>query len=456
MEPNRRRSARVLVLVGAWLVPCVATAEEPVKIIAGPMFVPADEHSIHLWLQTDRPAKLRFRNDWLVQTPHKVAAQSEEFRTSEAKGTSGICSIRVNPGESYKIRIWEAYDTTKYRENRPPDLVETIIKAPPAMCLPGKLTIAFGSCSHQERFDEHQPIWEVVARQKPDCFLFIGDNIYLPNKAGDFPKTREEVLEFYCDTYDRQRRMPELQPVLRSTMSFALWDDHDYGPNNSDRTWKWKDVALEAFNLYFPGEYGLPDAPGCFHKFAWGDIDVFMLDDRTYRDPNDHPDRRTFLGERQLAWLKEGLAASKATFKLVVAGNQMLSDTHPHESWGIQFRPERDALLDWLWERKTGGVIFLAGDRHFAELVRKRDPKGRGPDLWELTSSPLANEHYQDGPSFANPERVASYAGGVNVGVLKFDTTAVPPRVELNVLDVRGTAVIRQVVTTPPVNRPTR
>ena len=88
-------------------------------------------------------------------------------------------------------------------------------------------------------------------------------------------------------------RVPELQPLMRSTAMFAIWDDHDFGPNNSDRTWKWKDVAFEVFREYFPGDYGLPGAAGCFHKFSWGDIDVFMLDDRSFRDPNKHPYRET-------------------------------------------------------------------------------------------------------------------------------------------------------------------
>jgi alkaline phosphatase D len=153
------------------------------------------------------------------------------------------------------------------------------------------------------------------------------------------------------------------------------------------------------------------------------------------------------LGERQLAWLKAGLAASKATFKLVVCGNQMLSECPSGESWGNLFRPERDAFLDWLWAEGIAGVIFLAGDRHFAELVRKSDPQKRGPDLWELTSSPLANFHFAAADTIPNPDRQACYAGGVNVGILRFDTTASPPRVEMLVLDGGGKVVIRQELT---------
>ena len=35
--------------------------------------------------------------------------------------------------------------------------------------------IAFGSCGHQ---DDPQPVLGIAAEQKPDAFIFLGDNIY--------------------------------------------------------------------------------------------------------------------------------------------------------------------------------------------------------------------------------------------------------------------------------------
>lgn len=451
VDAKKHRLVSFLLGIPFLAIPSVSTAEEPVRIIAGPMFTIVGPGRVMIWVQTNRPAKLGASVARLRSDPKQLVEDTQvlNWKTTEENRNIGTLAVQVSPGEIREFSI--SSHTSSPEEFRTHFDLKTRIRIPPAMGERGQYTFAFGSCSHQERFPDSQPIWDVIVKQKPDAFLFIGDNIYLPNRAEEYPATREEVFKLYCDIYDRQRQIADLQPLLRSTMSFALWDDHDYGPNDSDRTWKWKDVALEALDLYFPNNYGLPDAPGCFYKFAWGDIDVFMLDDRTYRDPNRDPERKTFLGARQLAWLKGGLADSKATFKLIVCGNQMLSDTHPHESWGVQFRPERDAFLDWLWERRITGVIFLAGDRHFAELVRKKDPKDRGEDLWELTSSPLANRHYEDGPSFKNAERVAAYGDGVNVGVLKFDTLADPPRVELLILDVEGKPVIRQKVTTKRV-----
>ena len=420
-----------------------AKPDGPLKIVAGPMFTPDSPNTITMWIQTNRPGDLRGEAMPLDpakgNAPYEPGKQVGTLTTLAADHHVGVMRFMYVPGRRYTVSVFAGQEKTP--------LVTTEYGAPPRPGQPGKYRLMYGSCSNQEK-RKKQPIWKVVAAHKPDLFLFIGDNMYLPMTEAQFPKTREGVRALYRDTYDSERRKPEMQPVLRTTMSYALWDDHDFGPNNSDRTWKWADIALESLLHYFPNNYGLPDTPGCFHRFAWGDIDVFMLDDRTYRDPNDDPKRKTFLGEKQLAWLKEGLAASKATFKLVVCGNEILAEGHPHESWGTQFKPERDAFLDWIWDKKLTGVIFLSGDRHFAELTRMRDPQGRGPDLWDLTSSPLANDPFLAGPELKNAGRVASYAWGANVGELEFDTTASPPRVTLRVLDKKDKVVIEQVVTT--------
>ncbi|MCG8404908.1 MAG: alkaline phosphatase family protein [Phycisphaerales bacterium] len=419
------------------------------RIIAGPTFTSSVHGKMTIWVQTDRPVDL-FWSPTVSKWPTDYPAISKEmcnephFRELPAKNRKRnihTASINVVHGATYDIGISQGK-----RGDAFPELLDKFeISVPPKKGQSGRYTIAFGSCAHHGRFPT-QPIWEAVTKEKPDCFLFIGDNIYLPSKARKYPESRDGVVKLYRNFYDKNRQVTQLQPLLNTTFIYAIWDDHDYGPNNSDRTWKWKDVALEVFREYFPGNYGLPQAPGCFHRFAWGDVDVFMLDDRSFRDPNFDAARKTFLGNEQLAWLKKGLADSNATFKLVVCGNQMLTDGHPHESWGVLFPKERDAFLRWLWDQKIQDVLFLAGDRHFAELVKKSDPQKKGPDLWELTSSPLANRHFGKATMLLKSNRVGAYDKGVNFGLLRFDTTVKPAQVELLVKDETGKTVIRQVV----------
>ncbi len=428
---KRARQTFAMLVFAAILWPSAfGFAGEPPRIIAGPMFT-GTPRGVVVWVQTDSDGHLS-----LIRPSGPSPILLEGIHPKDSPTHAGQKDrhiftglIPTSPGQTQQVEL----NFTNEAGLRLAEPIQCRLKPPAEPGRAGRYKIAFGSCSHQEKFAEKQPIWSAIADEQPDCFLFIGDNMYLPSDPAAYPKTRDEVFKLYCDTYDRERRLPDMQRLLRSTVSYAIWDDHDYGPNNADRHWTWKDVALEALQTYFPNDYGLPDAPGCYYQFSWGDIDVFMLDDRTHRDPNLDPESasKTMFGEKQLAWLKGGLSASSATFKLVVNGNQMISDTHPHESWGVQFRPERDAFLRWLWDERIQGVIFLAGDRHFAELVRRKDPKGKGDDLWELTSSPLANDTFKQGDKIPNGDRVRSYTTGPNFGLLRFDTTATPPTVEL-------------------------
>jgi hypothetical protein len=77
---------------------------------------------------------------------------------------------------------------------------------------------------------------------------------------------------------------PELQPFISSIPQYAIWDDHDYGPNDSDWTYPLKDHALDAFQDFWPSEsYGAGDTEGVTSSFGWNDCQFFMLDDRWYR-----------------------------------------------------------------------------------------------------------------------------------------------------------------------------
>ena len=152
--------------------------------------------------------------------------------------------------------------------------------------------------------------------------LSIGDKlgydlrliVYLDEEPGK--ELREE--------YRRQRDVHGLQPLLHNTSHLAVWDDHDFALNNHDRTNPIKEQALVVFKDYWANpSYGLPDVPGVFFSYSYGDVDFFFVDDRYYRDPNTHPDapQKTMLGTAQFEWLQSGLKGSTAIFKVIVSGS---------------------------------------------------------------------------------------------------------------------------------------
>jgi len=195
---------------------------------------------------------------------------------------------------------------------------------------------------------------------------------------------------------------------------------------------------LEIFQDYWANpNYGVEGVPGVFMRFEWGDIEFFMLDDRYHRSPNnmlDAPDKVMF-GAAQLRWLMESLANSKAPFKIVAGGNQMLNPQNTYESFTAYPR-EQQPFLQWLQAQKVPGVIFLSGDIHQVELI-KMTLKDFYP-LYDFTSSSLtAGLSTADRP---NPARVPGTL--VNdmhsFGLLRFEGPRTERRVTLECYDKDG------------------
>jgi alkaline phosphatase D len=231
--------------------------------------------------------------------------------------------------------------------------------------------------------------------------------------------------------------------MLNSVPQWAIWDDHDYGLNNGDRTSPVRELGLATFKKYWANpSYGLPEAPAVFFRKRIAQVECFFLDGRSYRDPSDQVDgpSKTQLGTVQKAWLKQALRESDATFKLLIAGGGWATSGGDKfdESWGA-YRHERDELFDFIRDERIGGVVLLSGDVHRGELnFVPRRAKG-GYDLTELVSSPLAQPTRSANDNLQAEARLRSpYDGGSNFGWLEFDASS---GLTLNLRDVQGRAV---------------
>ncbi|MBT4765057.1 alkaline phosphatase family protein [bacterium] len=183
-----------------------------------------------------------------------------------------------------------------------------------------------------------------------------------------------------------------MQAFLASTHNYAILDDHDFGPNDSDRGFWNKNESLKAFELFWANpSYGVGDISGAITFFQWGDADFFLLDNRTYRSPDKRKTgEKTQLGEDQLQWLFDNLSSSHGTFKFVVMGGQFLSTSPTYESYtNYGFDKERKRIINYIYEENIKNVVFLTGDVHFSELAVLRK-KGM-PTIWDITSSPLSS-----------------------------------------------------------------
>ncbi|MGB0839799.1 MAG: alkaline phosphatase D family protein, partial [Chitinophagales bacterium] len=185
----------------------------------------------------------------------------------------------------------------------------------------------------------------------------------------------------------------------------AIWDDHDYGPNNSNTSYEMREVALESFKQYWGNKtYGEVGNSGTYGKFTHVDAEFFLLDGRYHRAANrmdkDNPDK-AYLGKRQMEWLKSGLLSSTSTFKFVASGSQVLNPLNDHECFRT-YEKEHTELLEFIKKHKIKGVVFLSGDRHHS-VITKVEEEGFYP-LYDITSSPLSSGAYKPrGKEAENP-----------------------------------------------------
>lgn len=304
---------------------------------------------------------------------------------------------------------------------------------------PRPIRIAFGSCARVQ-LDPVQPVWQAIAAAEPDLFLWLGDNIYADSDAA----------ESYTDLYARQRGVTSLQPLLRQVPQLAVWDDHDFGYNDSDGTNPVKAMTLTQFNRWWANPAaGLPGTPGVFCRQSFGPIDLFLLDGRYHRDPSAAPDgpAKTMLGEGQKAWLKRELAASRATFKLLVSGVGWTAAERGGDSWAMYLH-ERDELLDFIRDRRIAGVFGISGDVHMGEANCVPRSEQGGYDFYDLVSSGLAQ---MLSPKFVDQQPEvrlrAPWVGSHNFGLLDF-SFGPTPQVEMSVRNVIGAPVWDPVVVT--------
>ena len=307
----------------------------------------ADYTSALLWVQAESPGKIDIA--WRVDGEPRE--QTMSLDASAANDNVVLARIvGLAPGRD-----------ARYRVSGDGDVREGTLRAHPFWSKPQdapQLKLAIGSCFFladasslwgDSDYGGDFRIFDSIAAKRPDMMLWLGDNLYFQ---------RPDYLDpaALAARYRRQRAFEPLQRLLTAAPQIAIWDDHDYGPNDADASYTMKGETLALFKRYWANpSYGLPETAGVFGYAHLGDIDLFLLDDRYYRSGNraiDGPSK-TMLGRAQLAWLRNALLYSRAPLKLVVNGSQMWNRANRFEGWN-HYATEQKAFADWLVSESRG------------------------------------------------------------------------------------------------------
>ncbi len=313
--------------------------------------------------------------------------------------------------------------------------------------------IGFGSCINTQA----HPMLDRTLMLAFDLFILLGDNIYADT-------TNPAVM---AEKYRGRKESAFFHALRKKAPLLATWDDHDFGGNDAGATYPMKVESQKLFCDFMdvPADSARRMREGIYDAALFGPpgkrVQVILLDTRYFRSnlatgennavPSGgkyipHPDPNvTMLGAAQWAWLEDQLRVP-AELRIIASSIQFLSAFSGAEAWANLPR-EKQRMLDLLKKAQANGVLFISGDRHWAELSRL-DRSGDYP-LYDLTSSALTEEHKRGTPT-PNRFRDGPTYHGNNVGLINIDWEAHRPSVLLQLFGVNGAVRIEKRITFSP------
>ncbi len=368
------------------LLLCISSLHPQAKYLqSGPLVGYSEMMEVMLWVQTNAPASVKI--NYFEKGTTTPAWWTNDVHTEKATAfTAKLIADQVVPGKIYEYKLY--INGKEVRRNYP--LKFQTQKLWQWREDPPPFSFAIGSCAYVndppydrpgKPYGANYEIFTSIYEKHPDFMVWMGDNVYM----------RE--VDWYSRTgifyrYTHTRSLPELQPLWGSVHHYATWDDHDFGPNNSDRSFRQKQTTLEAFKLFWPNPtFGTEDFSGVATMFQWADVDFFLLDNRFHRSPDFRTTgERTILGKAQIQWLIDGLKTSRAPFKFVVMGGQFLNNVDRFENYSIM-PAEREQILNTISQERIPGVMFFSSDRHHTKLSKKS--RYNDYPIYDLTISPF-------------------------------------------------------------------
>lgn len=358
-------------------------ALEPPSLQSGPMLGYAEMREAAVWIQGKNAgtAVLEYSVDGLVRTSEPVTLE----RKNAYAATLIADQLEAGTTYNYRILIDGIAVKTKYPATFTTQSHWMYRTDPP------EFVMAAGSCAYinEERSDRpgrgyggEYEIFNSILKQNPDAMLWLGDNVYL--RPSDWTSRSG-----YLERYTHARSLPELQALLAACPHFAIWDDHDFGPNDASGGFIHRETALDVFYIFWPNpSLGFKGQKAAVTAFQFNGIDFFLLDNRYFRTEKTVGGVNQILGKEQIDWLIEQLVFSQSPFKMVAVGGQVLNSAAVYETHAV-YPEERAYLLRRIEEENIKNVVFLTGDRHHSEVSTLTLENGN--TIYDITISPLTS-----------------------------------------------------------------
>ncbi|MEN3793489.1 alkaline phosphatase D family protein [Fulvimarina sp. MAC3] len=245
----------------------------------------------------------------------------------------------------------------------------------------------------------------------------VWNNIVTPEKA-----KVAETLDEFRGQWKYNLLDQNLKDFNAEVPTFFQWDDHEVVNNwspskdlSEDDRYSVKDVLLlasragQAFHEMTPIRYQ-PEEPGrVYRTIHYGPlVDVFFLDLRSYRGGNsdnlqdESSAASAMMGTRQIAWLKDALAKSEATWKVIASDMPIGLLVRDGDLWeavanGDDGEPkgremEFAEILRFIKRENILNTVWLTADVHYTAAHHYSPDRAAFQDFepfWEFVSGPI-------------------------------------------------------------------
>lgn len=346
------------------------------------------------------PAAVRYDTDSGFSSP--------TTSSSEAVDSDGVATIEVTGLTAGTRYHWQTVD------NGTPDTGTTgqFLTHPVAVDSAASFRFGFGSCAGSTpmfpgdaggeldppRLSNH-PVFDTIREQALAedwlYFVHLGDLHYY-----DFGDRNTDSIANRRTSYDDVLSQSGQAQLYREVPWIYLWDDHDFGPNNSDGTYVDKTNAAQVYRERVP-HHDLAEATGpIYHSVQVGRVLIVLWDIRYDRSPNGDTDdaSKGMLGSDQVSWFDTLLAGTSAELLIIVNATHgwNRSASNNQDSWRA-FTTERAELVSIVDDRSfTGKTVMLQADHHSSGLATEAaNPFGDWPimmcvPLDSRSTNPLA------------------------------------------------------------------
>jgi hypothetical protein len=301
--------------------------------------------------------------------------------------------------------------------------------------------MVFASCA---RIGSNGAVFDAIRGVDPLVYVCIGDFHYGDNFVDD--------VDDYRQVFDVQLTQPAQAALYGSTPIAYVWDDHDYGPNDSDKNAPGRNAAMIAYREYVPHYELAGPQSAVFQSFTIGSTRVILTDARSARDPHalaDDTDKSMF-GAEQRAWLLDELVTSAADHDVVVWVNPVPWIDEPEaggDAWG-GYTHERALIAQHIADHDVDNLVMVSGDAHMVAIddgshTNYSDQPGPGFPLIHVAALD------RPGSTKGGPYTHGPIAGGGHFAVVDIAPTDQGSEVDLTAMNWRGERLLHHRVSLP-------